>query len=193
MGLSLVTAPATEPLTLDEAKTHLRVFHSDEDALISGLILSVRQHAESFTHRCFITQTWDERRDVFPSCGPIWLTLAPVASVSSISYVDQNGTTQTWSSSLYRTDLPSGPWAQGGRIEPAYGEYFPTTRSIVNAVTIRMVAGYGTAASVPGPILSAMKILLEHWYRYRGAAISGTIIAPVPMSVDALLWPYKVF
>ncbi|MBV9418770.1 MAG: phage head-tail connector protein, partial [Alphaproteobacteria bacterium] len=38
MSLQLTTPPATEPITLAEAKTHLKVDTTDDDALITRLI-----------------------------------------------------------------------------------------------------------------------------------------------------------
>jgi uncharacterized phiE125 gp8 family phage protein len=144
MALSLVTGPSVEPVTLAEAKVHLRQDVADEDALITTLITAARQWTETFTHRALITQTWDLKLDDFPcDNADLELPLAPVASVTSISYVDTTGATQTWSASSYQTDLPTGPQAQRGRIAPAYAQYYPVPRSQLNAVTVRFVAGYG--------------------------------------------------
>jgi uncharacterized phiE125 gp8 family phage protein len=191
---SLATAPAVEPLTLTEAKLHLRVDHTTDDDLITSLIVAARQYAENYTQRCFITQTWDLKLDAFP-VGDILLVKPPVASVTSITYVDTDGTTQTLSSALYRTDLPTGPWAQRGRIEPAYGESWPSTRALSNAVTVRCVHGYGLAVSVPDPIKAALKLLIGHWYENREAvSVSiGANVQQVPMAVVALLVPFKAY
>lgn len=193
MAPFLVTGPATEPITLDDAKLHLRVEVTDEDALIDGLIVAAREYVENFTHRALVTQTWDLKLDGFP-CYSLELPKAPTASVTSISYVDTNGTTQTLSSALYTTDLPTGPHACAGRIVLAYQQYYPQTRDVVNAVTVRFVAGYGTADDVPASIKAAMKILIATWYRPGREAVNiGNIVTAVPMTVDALLWPFKSF
>lgn len=192
MGLSLVTAPATEPLSLEEARAHLRVDVSDDDALISALIPASRQFVESYTGRKLVTQTWDYQLDGFP-CGAIVVPLAPVASVTSITYVGSDGTTQTWSASDYRTDVPAGPWAQRPRIEPAYGLSYPSTRGLLNSVTVRCVAGYGSATAVPEALKAAMKILIGQWYEQREPVVIGQTPFVVPFTIDALLWPFKVF
>ncbi len=197
MALSLVTAPATEPLTLAEAKSHLKSDVTDEDALIDGLIRSAREYVETFTHRALITQTWDLRLEGFPSsfeASAIWLPKPPLVSVTSISYVDTAGATQTWASSNYTVDAPAGPWARMGRIVPAWSIYFPVTRSVPNAVTVRFVAGYGAATAVPSSMKSAMKLLIGNWWANReaGAIFRGSADI-LPFGVEPLLWPYKAF
>jgi uncharacterized phiE125 gp8 family phage protein len=192
MGLSLVTAPTSEPLTIAAAKLHLREDGDDQNGVIEGLITAARQHVEKYTRRALLPQTWDLVLDTFP-CGAIMLPLAPVTAISSVAYYDTAGTLQTWSASLYRTHLPTGPWAMPGQLEPIYGESYPSTQNRSQAVTVRFVAGYANAAAVPGPILAGLKILVGHWYESREPIVTGTIVSPIPTSVDALLWPFKVF
>ena len=194
MALSLYAAPSIEPVSLDDAKGHLRVDVADEDGLIAGLIESARQWVEAFTHRKLLTQTWDLKMDAFP-CGEIVLPFPPVSAVSSITYVDTSGTTQTWSASLYTTDLPSGPEAMPGRIVPVYGGYFPSTRCVPNAVTVRFVCGYADEAAVPMSIRQAMLLLVGHWFAHRENVVVGNvsnIISETPVTVQALLTPYYV-
>ena len=190
MGLTLVTAPAVEPITLSTAKLHLRVDTADEDGLISSLLTAARQHVESYTHRALVTQTWDWKLDAFPSDGePFVLPLPPVISVTSITYLDTAGASQTWGASNYITDLPAGDYASRARIAAGYGVAYPATYAVINAVTVRFVAGYGAASTVPEAIKAAIKILVADWYATRETAPGVT----VPTSVDALLWPYKAF
>src|SRR5262245_51469019 len=145
MALTLVTPVATEPISLAEAKAHCRVDVSDDDLLLSSLITAGREWAETYTHRAIPPQTWDYKLDGSPCGDVLELPKAPVTSITSISYVDTVGTTQTWSSTFYTTDLPTGPWAGPGRIAPAYGYTWPQARDVMNAFTVRFVAGYTTA------------------------------------------------
>lgn len=160
MALSLYAAPAGEPVSLDEAKGHLRVDTDDDNGLIDGWIAAAREYVEAHTHRKLLTQTWDLKRDAFPCYGEaIWLPFPPVSSVTSVTYTATDGTSTVWSSSLYTVDPPAGPQAEPARIVPAYGQSYPSTRSEVNAVTVRFVCGYGAAGDVPAMLKAC---LLEH-------------------------------
>lgn len=199
MSVYIATAPAEEPLSLAEAKAHCSVFHDDDNALITSLIVTARMHAESYTHRAFITQAWDLKGDGFPCSGEaIWFPKAPLLASSPgtapvVTYTDTNGDSQTWSSSLYTVDAPTGPHARQGRIFLNYGQFYPSTRAIENAVSIRFSCGYGAAAAVPDGIKAAMKLLIGHWYANREPVIVGSIASAIPTTVDALLWPFKSF
>lgn len=196
MALTLVTKPTEEPVTLDEAKAHLRVESTAEDALIQALIAAAREYAESVTGRQLVTATWDLKLDAFPADGAaIELPKAPLRSITSVTYVDTAGATQTWASGKYVVDAPSGPEALPGRLAPAYGESYPATRDTLNAVTIRFEAGYGTAADVPQAIKQAMLLHIGHLYENRQSVVvgagAGAAIA-VPQATDWLLAPYRV-
>lgn len=187
MSLTLVTAPVYEAISVDELKSHLRITHVEEDPLLYTIARTAREMVEMFTSRRLITQTWDWRLDCFPS----WCLLvpnAPFASVTSISYVDANGDSQTLSASDYEVDIYDSP----GRIMPAYGESWPSTREKFNAVTIRFVCGYGTPVQVPKSLRQACLILGGHLYENRELIQAGTIIAKIPLSAEHLMWPYRV-
>ena len=119
--LSLVTAPATEPISLDDAKAHLRVDHTSENDLITSLITSFRAMVDGVDgtlNRALITQTWDLLLDAFP-CGDeyIEIPLPPLQSIESFTYKDTDGEVQTLTSSDYFLDQVSEP----ARLYPAYG------------------------------------------------------------------------
>jgi uncharacterized phiE125 gp8 family phage protein len=199
MSLSVFAAPAIDPLSLAEAKAHCNIDDSilDWDGLIGDLIQTANEHVEDFTHRAGISRTLDYKVDDFPGwyCA-LELPKPPLVSVTSVSYVDTNGVTQTWSSALY-TILNAADETMPGQIVPAYQQSYPVTRDVPNAVTVRYVAGYGTdPKDVPARWKAAMKILIAHWFkagREPVAVGSGTTVAPIPMTVDALLWPLKHF
>ncbi len=70
-GLVLFTAPATEPVTTAEAKTHLRVDTSDDDTLIGTLITVARRRVENDSRHQLVTATWDYTLDRFPECDEL--------------------------------------------------------------------------------------------------------------------------
>ena len=62
---TLVSAPATEPVSLAEVKSYLRIDGTADDAVLTILIASARRSAEEYTKRAFITQTWQLTLDRF--------------------------------------------------------------------------------------------------------------------------------
>ena len=216
----LVTGPSVEPISLAEAKLHLRVDITDDDTLITGLIISARQRAETITRRSLCTQTWKLVLDQFPApgqnvgsanwYGPQWgnspgplttlradgrtgfeifLDHTPVVSVDSITYTDVDGTPQTLSSSLYKTDLVTEPC----RVVPAYGTTWPGTRNEISAVTVNYTCGYGNAAAVPQSIKQWMLLRIGALYENREEVASGRGIVAIDMPfADGLLQDYRV-
>lgn len=209
-GLSLVSAPAAEPITTAVAKLHLRVDHETDDALIDTLCAAAREYVEARTQRKLITQTWDLKLDRFPVRGQwnremhvptitrhpaaIVLPLLPVASVTSVTYVADSGASTVLDSGLYTTDILAGSDASPVRIVPAYEQVWPSTRPVINAVAVRFVCGYGTAGTlVPGGLLAAMKLLIGHWYAHRESVVVATVSQELQQGVDALISQYRVF
>ncbi len=156
MVLTLVTAPTAEPVSLTEAKAHLRVDISTDDTLIEALIMAAREYCEGFQRRAYVTQTRELILDRFPSTGAtIELPMAPLRSVSSIKYTDKDGVETTWAASNYIADTKSEP----GRVSLGYGKSWPsTTLRPINGVSIRYVVGYTTpfTANVTTDTLTAV-------------------------------------
>ena len=164
---TIVTAPAAEPITSTEAKLWLKEDGTDNDALVSSLITAARQFVEKDYDCALVTQTWDLFLDGFPTDpadNKIQLGLSPVASVTSVSYIDTEGATQTWASTNYVFDS-SGLIP---RMVLASNATYPATQSgRINSVTVRAVCGYGAASAVPETIKTAMKLTIALWYENR--------------------------
>lgn len=184
MSLKLITAPAAEPVTLAEAKAHLRVDGTDDDVYITALIGAARQGAEHITERALMAQTWELALDAFEA--DIHLPRPPLASITSITYLNDGGALTTLDASAYLLDDYSEP----ARLLPAYGTTWPATRSQANAVLIRYVAGYASAAAVPQEIKSWMLLRIGLLYENRESAVAGVSIAELPF-VDRLLDAYR--
>lgn len=195
MSLELVTAPAVEPLTLDVVKAHLKLGELDvEDSLIQNIYIgSARRDAEHATQRALITQTWRLRLCRFPSGGPLYVPKPPLQSITSIAYVDGDGQTQTWDAAEYAVDTYSEP----GRVYPAYGYSWPTSRGDPNSVIVTFVAGYGASgADVPEDIRNALLLIIGDRYAQREDTqiLSGgeREMEQLPRASQWLLCPYAI-
>lgn len=190
MAHVLVTAPASEPVSLAEAKLHLRVDATDEDTLITALITAARQLVEEETWRALVTQTWDYVADEWPAGDSIALPRPPLQSVTSITYIDEDGVTQTMPAADYIVDTYQHRVVLAEDAEWPSADLYPTA-----AVRVRYVAGYGAASAVPGPIKAAMLLLIGHLFENREAVASGAGVASaeLPLGVRALLAPYRAW
>lgn len=191
MAFVLVTAPASEPLSTDAAKAHLRVDIDDDNDYIDTLVATAREHVESYTRRALITQTWDLWLDDWPEDGVIKLR-SPLQSVTHVKYVDDTGATATMSADDYLVDAYNEP---GQVVLKGAASWPNATLREVNGVNVRFVAGYGSAgSSVPKPFLHAMKLLTSHWYENREqVVVTGAVPKEIPYSVERLLWPLRVY
>ena len=184
--LRLTTAATTEPLSLGEAREHLRVDHFDDDGVISGCILAARQHIENVTGLALATSAWMMTLDAFPDTNEsILLFREPLQSVASVQYYNSAGTLTTWSSAEYEVDLYSTP----PRLRVRDGYSWPSTKDVLSAVQINFVTGYSNISTVPQPIMHAMRLLVGHFYENREA--TGAALSALPFAVDALLAPYR--
>lgn len=186
MRYDQTTAPAAGslPVNIDDALTHLRVTDSAEDTLVRRLVMAAARVVERRLSRQLLTATWKLYLETFPD--EIELRILPVASVTSITYVDDAGTTQTLSASTYQTDITSPD--RPARIWPAYGYTWPTLRAdTLNAVTVTFTAGYGTADDVPETIKQAILLLAGHYYEHREGVNVGNIVSEMPEGIRALL------
>jgi len=187
MAYQLLSTPVEEPISREEAKAHLRVDFSDDDALISALIGASRQYAEMRTCRQLITARWRLTLDSFPRS--IKLDKSPVASVTSIQYLDFAGIWQTMPTSDYVVDASTEP----ARITPVFGKIWPIPVPQIGSVRIEFVAGYGDASAVPEGIKQWMKLRIGSMYEHRAEIeiIQRAQMVEMPF-VDSLLDPFRV-
>jgi len=162
MNLTLVTAPTLRPVTLEEVKDHLRIDDTDGDSALSFLLDSAIAQVERDKGVKLITQTWDYKIDSFPSTE-IRLPLMPLQSVTSVTYTDTDGDSQTWDSGEYTVHTGTMP----GKITLAYNESWPTIRDIDFAVTVRFICGYTSVANVPDNLRHAILLVVGTGDKFR--------------------------
>ena len=192
MKLQLVTAPTVEPLTTDDVKAQSRIDISDDDSLIGAYIEVARAYVETILSTALITQTWDYTLEAWPGKGVIYLPRPPLQSVTSITYTDKDGNSDTVSSADYLVDTAARP----GRIVLKGTASWPAvTLRESNAIVVRFVAGYGDAASdVPPAIRQALKLLVGDFYENREntLAVQGLTLGQMPVGLQALLGNYNM-
>ncbi|MEZ5923908.1 MAG: head-tail connector protein [Hyphomicrobiaceae bacterium] len=188
MALVPSSLPAIEPVSLAEAKLHLRVDHDDEDILILSLISAARLHLEHVLGRAFITQGWLYLLDGWPSGHTLELPLSPVQSIVSVKVYDETDVAETVAPSLYLLDGLSQP----PRLVRRSSSAFPRPGRSANGVEVSFVAGHGSLASeVPAPLRQALMLLVAHWYEHRQPVEIGDAKEVLPAIVTELIAPYR--
>jgi uncharacterized phiE125 gp8 family phage protein len=193
----LTAAPQAEPISLAEARLHLRIDDDNtaDDALIQVLITAAREQAEHETGRRMITQTREMTLDAFPAGGEsiqLHADCVKAQSIESITYLDTAGVWQTFNAASYALD----PHTLPGYVFEAAGAAWPAGVSdSANAVRIKVVCGYGNAGSdVPQALRQWMLLQIGAMYAQRETFALGVPVAELPgRFVDRLLDPYRVY
>jgi uncharacterized phiE125 gp8 family phage protein len=179
IGKFVPASVTTEPVTLAEAKTHVRVDTDADDALLTGLIMAGREVIESLTGRLLIT-----RSCVYtcPPCGQVQLPGYPMGTLTSVAAtLTTGGSPTTLSATAYSLDASD-----------SYG--ILTISTIPNdtaSLAITYSAGYASAAACPQALKQAVLLLVGHWYQSRETAQPGTM-HELPYGVEALCRLYRV-
>jgi len=180
-SLATITAPATEPVSLEEAKLHARIDAAEDNPLVQALISAAREYCEDYLSKTIITTTLELTLDEWPEDCIISLPRPPLQSVTSIKYTDSDGIEHT----LDAVDYVVSPETGRGRV---YLKEIPAvTLREIGAIKVRYVAGYASAAAVPQKIKQAMKLLISQWDKNREASITGAITTEVQFALRALL------
>ena len=183
--VQLDTAVTTEPLTLSEAKAHLRVTSSSDDAYISTLITVARELVEKETRQIWTAATYKVSYDTFPGTDTIIIPdITNIASITSLQYFDNNANDLTWPSSNYylASTLPC-------RIVKKTASSWPSTDSQPDNVRLKLVTATPTGG-VPKPLLQAMLLIIGHFYENR-QEVADRIYYTMPKASEFLLTPYR--
>ena len=185
-AFKVVTPATSNPITLTEAKTHLKVDTTADDTFITNLIRSATSSAQEYTNRFFIATTiqhvgdkWEDISNLFKS---------PLLSVTNIKYVDTSGSEQTLNTDIYFVDDVNKP----ARIGLKPNQSFPEIIDRLNAVKVNYVVGNESADDVDEAIKQALLLTIGNWYQNRQAVVTGTIATELPMNAKFLLDQYKI-
>lgn len=187
MALTLTSGPAEEPVTVAEAKAHLRIDGTAEDILIASLIVTSRLHVEAALGLALIAQGWRLTLDTWPDEGVVRFPLRPIRSITSVAVKDAAGTPATVAAEDYLLD--------GLAVRPrliARDGKWPVPGLRASGIDIEFTAGIGDEPEdVPQPIRHAILLLVAHWYEHRDPLEIGSAGAAIPAPVSDLLKPYR--
>ena len=182
-ALTRTVAPTTYPVTVEEARRHLRVDGTEEDALIQTYIIAATELTETFTCRQLMPATYALRIDRFPPV--IIVPKPPLQSVTSIAYLDSQGASQTLTVTTdYIVDSNSEP----GRITTPFSTVWPVSYDQMNAVTVTFVAGYTGAGTVPESLKAAIKLMVGDMFQNRETTLEKPI--QENPTLKALMWDH---
>lgn len=164
MKFEISASPAFEPISLEEARDHLRVDAQDEDSLISSLISACRRKVEAETGRALVSQEVRAYWDTFPSdSDTLCLPVCPAQSLSNVMYADSAGAYQVWSATEYTADLVGST----PRIVKKNDAAWPEPGTFPNAVRITYTAGAATTSAVPAELKHAILTQIALLYERR--------------------------
>jgi uncharacterized phiE125 gp8 family phage protein len=173
----------TEPVTLAQFKQHLRLNHSQQDLMLTSLLLVAREQVEADTWRSLVPITGRTiTRRGFPfGDEAMYFPKPPLRGVTSITYLDANGATQTITG--FRLDTLHEP----GSVEPAYPLPWPVSQDGPASVTVVYDCGYATPDAVPASLRQAILLIAAQMYEHaEPVAIAGF------STLDRLLNFYRV-
>lgn len=187
MALVMTSGPAAEPVTVAEAKAHLRIDHNAEDVLIGSLILTSRLHIEAALGIALIAQGWRLLLDRWPRTAQVRVPLHPLLAVFEIRVRAADGTPTVVPADDYVADAASA----SPRIVRVAASW-PEPGRVAHGIEIDFTAGFGVAAAdVPQPIRQAVLLLVAHWYEHRDPIEIGSEATVIPHGISELLAPWR--
>lgn len=174
MNAILYTAPTLEPITVEDLMLHIKDDSETgiEADYLAGIVTSAREHVEDITRRALLTQTWDFYLNGWPLANYIKLPLGNLASVTSVSWKDDDGTETTLTVTTDYLAEMNGD--QCGKIVLPYGESWPSgTLYPSKPIKVRFICGWTTRALVPYKIKAAILMIAADLYSNRESQMLG--------------------
>ena len=154
-------------VSMEDAKSHLRVDHADDDLMIGAYLMAAIEGLDgpgSLLNRGLITQAFACDLPCFP-CGQIDLPMCSVTEVTTIKYLDSDGVSQTVPDTVWQLVTDNRFTAY---LALKAGQVWPDTFGQDAAVSIEFKSGFGdTADDVPFPIKAAILLRTADLYKNR--------------------------
>ena len=194
MKLTQTVAPTVEPILLADARAWL-AFESgvtEDDPVVTALIVKVRSYVERRTNRMLITQTWTVSLDLAEIVDEIYLPLIPLQSISSIVTYDDDGDSTTVDSSNYSVRIGEHP-----RLVLSPSGSWPGDMRQYDAMLITGVCGFGDAGSdLPQDLIETIEGLVLHKYSTKGMGVRETVsgqLISIPRDFENTIKAYRVY
>jgi uncharacterized phiE125 gp8 family phage protein len=185
MALFRTVGPQAEPVSLAEAKQHLRLDHEGEDALIEGLIRAAREEVEASCGLALLAQDWRLTLDRLPRSGIVSIRRHPVVEILSVTVYGADGEASLVQPDVLTLDAASRP----ARLQFAE---IPSPRVAMNGIEIDFRAGYGEAGTdVPDLLKRAILALVAHWFEFRAAFGASQQPVAFPAGYERLIAPFR--
>jgi uncharacterized phiE125 gp8 family phage protein len=190
LGLTRVEDAGAEPISLAEAKVHLRVDHAADDTLITRIIKAAREHVERIAGHALMPQIWRQSFDSWPAFPSevVHLYRYPVTAIASAT-VDQGSEIIDLEPENFRLDPDSMPC----RVTPAYGVVLPDPAELPGAIKITFDAGYAAAEDIPADLLQAVFMVIGDLYENREGEIIGPMSKQLERGVSMLLASHRLY
>ncbi|MBZ9719104.1 phage head-tail connector protein [Mesorhizobium sp. AD1-1] len=169
---ALIEPPASLPVTIDEAKLHLRIDPAPADAVLTALIGAATKHLDGWTGtlgRCIVNQSWRQDFGYWPQSRDLRLPFPNCSSIV-VKYFDATNTEQTVPDTAYEVleDALGGFVRLGSSFDRPvlYGQ-----RS--DAVRVAFISGFGDASAVPDAIKMAIVFMVGDFYARSSSSSSN--------------------
>ena len=170
----LLTGPAIEPWSVEEAKSFLRAENDDDDAVIASLIAAARSHVEAMTHCALIAQTWRLVLDQWPHDGRIKPGRGPLRALTAARVYNSAGIATPIDVGTFVLDKTAGVIVSSAWVLPGRASA---------GIELDIEIGFGTSATdVPDVLRHAVRTLAAHWYENRSLIAIGQSVAMMPAS-----------
>ena len=186
MTKTLLSGPAVEPVSLADAKAHLRLDTTDEDLVVGAMIGASRVAVETDIRQVLIAQQWRVSNTAWPTDRRIDLPVLPLISVDAVRALDAEDNP----TAVPATDFSVEPEAGIVTINAGAAALAPTLSA--GGYEIDFTAGFGVASTdVPHALRQAILMLVTHWFEHRSAITIGEALVATPQGVHALIAPYR--